>query len=122
MIRTQTINNALAFLNEIKAIADNGENISAGRIKKMAKDNNTSKNYFYNMLYSGVIVKNKMGIYEFPPIVQPVFVRRAIEEQKMRYKTPAKKSNNIPNETDAIAFLKGLGYKIMKPVTEFQEL
>lgn len=108
-----------------------------------------SKLHLYDFVLAGAVVKNKEGysaIYRMLPWMDETKISFVQERSKkikkerritkMKY-NPSNQSKLIEqkqivdlkkhsvivnNETDAISYLKSLGYKIMKPIQNFEEI
>ena len=86
---------------------------------------------FYYFVYAGLLSKVRMGEYKIgyaklSGTTDEQVLTKALEHMaKSREQKKAKNNDQEKydiKESECIAFLKGLGYKIMKPVNQFEEV
>lgn len=107
----------------LNSITKTIDNLSYKEVIKVFKE---YKIAYYSSLIphfirGGYIVQNENNLYQWVR-KEPVYykeIEKIIEEQ--RKKNYEKYATNV-NEEDAIALLKKLGYRILKPKTEYVEL
>ena len=124
-----------------KYLLENYKNkvISYSIIKKEFEDINQNPMSFYRFVYAGVLdtvspAHYKMNDrFENTSCLQIRILSNNVitQKRKIREKNEQELTKEIPNifdeklelnEINAIAFLKRLGYKIMKPTTNFEEI
>lgn len=113
-------------------------------IDKIAGLKLTERIILYECVKLGLITKISTANYkinfsknEIPNLIEPILINYR-DKQKIRIenwrksnkeeiifthlKPKENKYNPILNELDCIKYLKGLGYKIMKPIQQFEEI
>ena len=132
-------NKTIDKLNQIKTILSNDfrdRDFSYNEITKSLVKNRVEQMNFYYFIYSGCVKVIHKGEYR----ITPYFYKLTIEEvykyaqqhlkQKRKERFAKIKAGEIivnkptinTNEKDAILLLKNLGYKIMKPIQQFEEI
>jgi hypothetical protein len=135
-------NKTINKLKEIKSIINNNfrdEIFSYAQINQLLIRNNVEQMNFYYFIYSGCLKVVHKGEYQ----VTPFFYKLTIEEvykyaqQELKQKRKIRlmkikqgeiivnKDNSTEkniSEKNAIILLKKLGYKIMKPIQQFEEI
>jgi hypothetical protein len=135
-------NKTIDKLKEIKFIINNNfkdEIFSYAQINQLLIRNNVEQMNFYYFIYSGCLKVVHKGEYQ----VTPFFYKLTIEEvykyaqeelrQKRKIRLMKIKQGEIIvnkdkptekniSEKNAIILLKKLGYKIMKPIQQFEEI
>jgi DNA-binding transcriptional MerR regulator len=131
-------NKTIEKLNQVKKILSNfrDRDFSYKEINKLLKINEIEGMNFYYFIYSGCVKVIHKGEYR----ITPYFYKLTIEEvykyaqqhlkQKRKERFAKIKAGAIivnkptinTDEKNAIILLKKLGYKIMKPIQQFEEI
>ena len=120
------------------------ENILYKDIEIFMNNNNIHGMNFYYLVYSKCCILVKRGVYKitsqmFTMQVDKIIELSTIVIKEKKYIKLAKKNNaesftptlfkkeiekekEILTEESCVTFLKSLGYKIMKPITQFEEI
>lgn len=122
----QTLIRATRYINEL---AQTKTELTNEVLREIARRHKTSAAYFFTFKKLGYAQKTGTSKYSFPRLIEPHMVRNAIKKQYSYYApkfngTHEKQTRRpyMMGEDRAIKTLKKLGYKIMKPVSEFKEV
>jgi hypothetical protein len=137
---TKTMQKVINVYNHLRINFSN-KKFRFNDVEKFLVDRDIHGMTFYYFVYANVITKLERGVYQIndsfynttPKNIYLKGVSHLIDLRKKReivlsgnleksYKTIIKKSNVGINESQAISYLKGLGYKVMKPIQQYEEI
>jgi hypothetical protein len=113
------------------------------QIERMLRAEKVSTFEFYRLYYAGAVDKLRFGIYKINPkfytiSAEEIFTKsnekikamRKLYNDKKLAKKPSQEKSNVQTTifppvnavNDAIALLKSHGYRILKPIQQFEEI
>lgn len=144
---TKTMQKVISVYNHLR-INFSDRKFRFNDVEKFLADRDIHGMTFYYFVYADVITKLERGVYEInksfyntsPKNIYLKGVSHLMDLRKKReillaenlhesnknikktYKEIIFKSNPLLNENDCISYLKKLGYKVMKPIQQYEEI